>query len=473
MEDPMIWKQRWHALDEMMDALQIRVDAANLSASNRRPPILRTLLAGLRAFAKAQFAFFYDGFGAQKFIQLQPGKLKYSTDYALRVTINQIADDIDLIQRLTEQCITAEVMGKAQSKLSKTLNQADRLAYDALQPMLNPQEPSLTVLTYFQKAVNVRIIPYAPVVLIGIPLTCLETAHDFLAIPHEVGHYLYWNHVVAKTKEAQPQIIKQFLKEELSTKFGKRELWRAWEEEIFADIYGCLVGGPVMALSNQALQSQQPMDMFFPKQRADGAYPFPVVRPYIYTQVLKKIGMAAIAAQLDDHWHQSLDKTWGIQVNSRDALAAHPRLAAFDMSRFLAFVDAMTDHVLQAILPITNVDQQSNRWFTPLGADEPVTRLYDQFAQAMPTRSVPDHKLASDYPQVWQNFLVDRRYEAALRIKEAKATNQFPNNWPDLALDEASEAAMAPVVIPGRPWKAVVELDGWTTEGPVGKPHSS
>ena len=48
-------------------------------------------------------------------------------------------------------------------------------------------------LTYLQKSYETRVIPYAEVCLIGIPFTSVRLTEDLLAIPHEVGHYVFWN----------------------------------------------------------------------------------------------------------------------------------------------------------------------------------------------------------------------------------------------------------------------------------------
>lgn len=488
MEKLTIWKQRWAALEAMMKALQVRLASEELAPYVRRPETLQSLLTGLQNFAQCQFAFLYDGFFDKKFFNLEPfSQNKYSADYALRVTLNQIAHDVDLIQRLTEQGTIARLKGNEQSKLLETLDKADCLAYAALKPMLRPSEQPLTVLTYFQKSINIRIIPYAPVVLIGIPITCRETARDFLAIPHEVGHYLYWYHVVTKQEGAQAQIIKKFLDPKpkrfpkpAQNKRGQvyeNEPWQAWREEIFADIYGCLIGGPVMALSNQALQDQQPADLFFPTAQSDRMYPFPVARPYIYTQVLKKIDMVQTGEQLDKHWHAILCNEWGVQVGEQGELS-HPRLTGFDMPGFLTFVDAMIDRVLPSIAPLSGANQESKRWSDKLPkVDDPAEFLFKQFEDsiavlddsAWPAPGEPTMKPEPDYQPIWVDFLCSRGYQVG---KDIKAAKNLPKNWAELILADAPANSVTPLPFPGRTWEAVVDLDGWTTEGP-GSPRAT
>ena len=57
-----------------------------------------------------------------------------------------------------------------------------------------------------------------------------------------------------------------------------------WQEEIFADIYGCLVAGPAIAKSFQDLLFDN-----YTLTESDGVHPIPLIRPYIYAKVLETI----------------------------------------------------------------------------------------------------------------------------------------------------------------------------------------
>jgi hypothetical protein len=50
-----------------------------------------------------------------------------------------------------------------------------------------------TAITYTWTTNTSRVIPYADVALIGLPISVLGNQEDVLAIPHEVGHFLFWN----------------------------------------------------------------------------------------------------------------------------------------------------------------------------------------------------------------------------------------------------------------------------------------
>ncbi|NJN55367.1 MAG: hypothetical protein HC804_11780 [Anaerolineae bacterium] len=85
-----------------------------------------------------------------------------------------------------------------------------------------------------------------------------------------------------------------------------------WLEEIFADVYGCLVAGPVMAYDFQEL-SLDNKDF----NEDDGEHPLAAIRPFIYTQVLRTLeqdnaGFYQNAPQLlDANWN-----SWLIELNA-------------------------------------------------------------------------------------------------------------------------------------------------------------
>jgi hypothetical protein len=188
-----------------------------------------------------------------------------------------------------------------------TLDIADKLAWKYLQPALeaNLVEQGTTVLTYFQKSASIRLIPYAPVALIGIPPTAFRTpgaettddtlvARDLLTTAHEVGHYVYrrgtfnekpiYRELAERIKDILPQ-------------------YKRWAEETFADSYAGEVGGAVTALSSQdlALRYYSKREFF----KDDGEHPPANFRPYIYVKVLKEKGngqMNRIADDLRIRW---------------------------------------------------------------------------------------------------------------------------------------------------------------------------
>jgi hypothetical protein len=206
------------------------------------------------------------------------------------------------------------------------LKRADKLAWSALKPAVDDPNLNLhkdtTVMTYFQKGAFIRVIPYAPVALLAIPFTATEVPRDFLALPHEVGHYVYRNaridedqaipQVLGKNRIDEDQTIPQVLGKKLIELAEPSPRWaRRWKEEIFADVYGCLIGGPVTGLSFQdlSLQSSRTPVVLTPGEypygkftEDDGVHPASVARPYVYTRVLGLIGFGKSARLLNEAW---------------------------------------------------------------------------------------------------------------------------------------------------------------------------
>ena len=190
---------------------------------------------------------------------------------------------MSIIQRIACQ--------RQQPELQSTLGTADKLAQLALNVAIDGGLlPQCTVLTYFNKSANIRLMPYAPLALIGLPFTATEASMDYLAIPHEVGHYVY-HHAPG-------------LAAELHARIPLYPDWiNHWLEEIFADVYGSLVAGPLIGLSFQEILLDNAQKKFVAD---DGAHPPDAVRPYGYSKALHQLGYPKAAAALDDLWQTRL-----------------------------------------------------------------------------------------------------------------------------------------------------------------------
>ena len=265
---------------------------------------IRATLIALQAWSNDQFQFFASGFDKKWLV----GSRQHPAEYALRRTVDQTAYDIEVLRRAYMQRLPDKGTG------SDTLARADRLAYMALQPAINTGLlGETTVITYFQKEPNVRVIPYAPLALIGIPYTCVDpenNAQDFLAIPHEVAHYVY-AHGQKRDPVSGCLVNLRALLHENITPYPS--WYRIWIEEIFADIYSTLVAGPVSALSMQEMLFDN-LDLM----DDHGHYPVPVIRPQTHIKVLremrrraspddlKKLFPKSLINELKDYWEINL-----------------------------------------------------------------------------------------------------------------------------------------------------------------------
>jgi hypothetical protein len=287
--DP-VWGKRFNSLNGRISALQTMI--ATNSDKIDRYALFAKLANCLQQFATAQFHFFADGFqqGA-----LEPSD-EFPPDHVLAVTLQQISYDLEAIQWALEQRLNGD------ESTNEALEIGDRLAREALAlGQVNfPNLGQVAVLCYFQKFAEIRVIPYASVALIGLPITCIpdndgdRVARDFLATPHEIGHYVYWHAKIGSGKGTPlyQHLINQVVARGVTVA-------REWLEEIFADVYGCLVAGPVIAQSFQDLQMWVRQKNFY---KDDGEHPTPYIRPDIYTKVLHEKINAGWAEAVHERW---------------------------------------------------------------------------------------------------------------------------------------------------------------------------
>ncbi len=344
MSDLTMWESSWQALD---DKIKIMESICQLRAAQgvARMQTLHNLVKCLRVFAAGQFHFFYKGFTVGT---LDPTKYaKYPVDYVMRSIIYQIENDIEVVQR----AIAQREAGTTQMKDSLSL--AEQIAYDALKPALYGETPLIsgtpTVITYFQKFASIRLIPYASVALIGIPFTCTHNVKDLLAIPHEVGHFVFRrggnnNGTLRKQMDDTLAILPY------SPKYN-----RNWMEEVFADVYGCLVAGATIALDFQDLQMEKSPDDFV---YDDGEHPVPMIRPYLYTSILSNIS---------PQWSDKLRTLWD------------KRRKLQDTSGNESFMTVDRKNKLIQIIPLLATFAATNT-----GADLPLNRTLSKALELLP-----------------------------------------------------------------------------------------
>lgn len=275
MQDPTVWQTRWQALtttlDEMITSYQTLAN-----------PTFGALATCLKAFGHDQFEFFLTGFDTNR---LLPSP-QYPPDSIYRATLDQVSYDITAVQQAVDQ------RQDGFPTMKTALEKADALSQNALN--LGSHQNKLirpaSVISYFIKGANIRVIPYAPVAVVGVPYTCFTTNRDYLAIPHEIGHYMY-HHGTGIASDLHLLLS------------AMPEWGEHWLEEIFADVYGCFVAGPVIGLDFEDLISDNNQQRF---TSSDGHHPVDAIRPYIYTAVLKELGFVNASLALTVRWEEIL-----------------------------------------------------------------------------------------------------------------------------------------------------------------------
>lgn len=438
------WQNRWDALQKTMIHT---LKAMRKQDKTARQSTLEGILTALNAFGDSQMAFFMQGFSDDATVLLEPST-QYPPEYALRTTLDQLAQDMDVVSRAWHQ----RLPDLASSKMIATLNKADTLAYQSLEPAIRRQlVPNATVVTYFQKATTVRLIPYAPVILIGLPMSILTSPQDLLAVPHEVGHYIYRaGHVQHGGKFAGSRFGAA-----LNYRFADQPAWcLAWLEEIVADVYGALIGGPAMTLGFEALVTDDPRNEF---THDDGEHPVAALRPNIYHSVLKELGgferVRTALVERWDGWQAERGKPTTFTTAAGETVK---------LSDAQAVIDTVITSLLKAELAGIHV---AKPWSSELAEGKRLDALsaqFEEYVNALPEQTpvdVPDLQMAEEHDATWLRLKVADR-----KVVERKAGET--GLWIDVikvAAQRKQRFNMPPEV-----WMALLDGSGWATEGPGG-----
>lgn len=414
---------------------------------------------------------------------------KYPEKYVRRVIVNQVGHDLSVMEQAIAQ--------REIPMLRKSLKVADILAQRLLQPAVEKglfkgnadtenwanafQKP--LVFTYFQKSPSMRVIPYAPVALVGIPYTCASIGvpnttkeHligtpnapspflDFLAVPHEIGHYVFRAGRMRNRREGESSFIFRALLHRIQAQALEIPAYmERWTEEAFADTYGCLVAGPFIAFDFQDYLFDNYTSEDF-HTNDDGDHPLPVLRPEIYEHTLKK--MLGLGKAPND-WAGHLSARWADKKESRhppkefdtfkagkgSMLNATKRLEQLrlEFEDVLEGIDMPQD--LSASLPpvidyptkpnlVEDVYTQWDKWVdtTLRKGHVPTTTLRANLANALSWKDLWN----KDTWHNWKDYLVkDSLTSAPLDGPHSK----------DLTDAE-------------REWRVVINALSWTTEGP-------
>lgn len=239
---------------------------------------------------------------------------------------------------------------EVRSKQTQTLIYADILANYALLPaqsLIQQSDDPVEVVTYFtENNVSVRILPYYPdIILVGLPYSAGFLAPDglsnlsefleekskkeldasarlpweFLSLPHEVGHYLFWNGVVKGAGSNGEEGIEEFLRDRLEKNHNiANTQWQYhWLEEIFADTFKSILLGPIAVLGLQAMLSDAAdQSQLF---HDNGYHPISAIRPLIASYIVEKLypkQYSDVLSILDENWKKFLKK-WDFDADGQ------------------------------------------------------------------------------------------------------------------------------------------------------------
>lgn len=411
-----VWEKRWGAYQEILADLNNDVPA----------PTFKALAACLQAFGESQFQFFYNGFRNGR---LQPSA-QYPVEYVLSTTLNQVGYDIAVIQRAAQQ------RGSNAKKMTATLQKADQLAQLALNLAIEHKLlPESTVISYFNKSAHIRTIPYAPLALVAVPYTAVAVPRDYLATPHEIGHHVYRH--------------SPGLAAELRTHLPIQPDWlHNWREEIFADVYGCLVAGPVIGLDFQDILFDNDLENFMSD---DGEHPVEAIRPFAYVKVLARLGFLNAAKALKKEWQRKLAAR-----NNPESFVPYGEFGSVSLKEAQAKLEAFALQILAYLQDERGIQSQTF-WSQDLAEGEALDNLYQKFAiwvnQPLNV-TVPELEEKGDEIGVvnGNGKLVNKRRKGETKtwIDALKTTDRYP--------------------LPSSGWVAALASEGWNISGPEEDP---
>lgn len=423
-----VWTERLQALDSLMYAMSRDYDTLSLA----RWGTLKPLIKCLQAYGRDRLTYFHAGFSTRR--------LEVSDDYSpesvYSIILNQIGYDLEVLQRAVQQ------RASGSTAMTETLKETDKLAWLTLKPAIDAGllPTDTTAVTYFQKSPVSRVIPYAPVALIGVPYTSMSVTRDHLSLPHEVGHYVFWHGQVPNSSEPLRQALQRAAFEELRqcVTFDTPEFptWAAvWLEELFSDAYGALIAGPVMALDFQDLALNNSCGDFI---TSDNDHPVPILRPDIYNKVLGQAAndthhWADWAAALQQRWLKRRARCGGsntFTVNGRSIPLTYALSPNGDQSRP---VDRLIKVVMARLAGI-----QSD-WCGDLSGPVQLDRLFEQQRAYLPTLLATATADLDPAPAMATHWL--KRAQTAIRLNSLE-------------------------FVPTDTWQKQLVADGWTTEGP-------
>lgn len=286
--------------------------------------------------------------------------------HLIRTCFRLAGVDAEILQRaIVQRRWEPTTSGYTRSLQATSLLVTDKLTAMALAPFQPRLPGSLDVkpLTYFSRETHIHQLPYSDrYVLVGLSYDLITPnasrrtygdgsngekklpAFELMAIPHEVGHFVYHH--------ARMQDGRAFL--DLGEQF-KDNPYQRWCEEIFADVYGCLVAGPLTALGLQAILATGDREQI---GEDDSEHPTPLVRPFLLSEILRELGrqqpdryaFPQAIASLDANWLAILAR-WGFETIEASPIRIRLPAPADEYVETVINVDT----ILQALRPVIRV----------------------------------------------------------------------------------------------------------------------
>lgn len=141
---------------------------------------------------------------------------------------------------------------------------------------------------------SAKVLSQAPVPVIAVPYFAARHIPDLMVIAHEVGHNVEDDFDL--TADLNEAVAKSLLAAQNGKSAERAGAWRAWREEVFADLWGVLVAGPgfVDALVDFITDDASPLAHELASDRS--RYPTVWLRAELLFTALEALGLGAQAA---------------------------------------------------------------------------------------------------------------------------------------------------------------------------------
>jgi hypothetical protein len=159
-----------------------------------------------------------------------------------------------------------------------------------------------------------------PIALVSIPRKGTSSAWNWLALPHEIGHNIFDN-VIGYERELGRRVSMAMSAERFKIPGGRLPyrlpktalmeiIWNFWLDEAMADITGTLFAGPAYVMARQEDSCDIAADLggahitlWDVKGMEMMRHPVCHFRVCICTEVLRRIGFAGDATEIDHRWN--------------------------------------------------------------------------------------------------------------------------------------------------------------------------
>lgn len=241
----------------------------------------------------------YRGFFSN--IEFKPEERdEFNTTLVLHHALGTALEEWDTIRHALEQ--------RENNRYQTTLAELDELARECLSPLFGREKIEKDgVYTYIHKLFDIKRFAFSRIPLIGAPYDALNAPEAWLAIPHEAGHYIFWNSTntfdefnrfYLDLQGSVLQAIDTALQNRIQGGYFRRkgqvfQTWLNWLDEIFADIFGTLVAGPAYAWSMQT-SLRAPIsirDLYHSHEEPE--HPNPFIRPFFHIITLREMARAS------------------------------------------------------------------------------------------------------------------------------------------------------------------------------------